>query len=212
MENKLHLEIFPDYQFDKFMELSEESWINEFYLAGGTALALQLGHRESIDFDFFTNTNFNQTEILDYLHQFGKLKVITQTNNIIFCFIDNIQISFFKVSYKLVDVTLEYKNINIASLKDIFLMKLQAIAGRGSRKDFIDLYFLLNYFNLEDATVLYKLKYNIDFLSDYHLHKSLIYFNDAEKMQMPKMLIPTDWNNVKNTIIEKVKSLNQNFK
>ncbi len=205
MRNNLKIEVLPEYQREIFDKLIHLDWIKDFYLAGGTGFALQIGHRESIDFDFFSNISFDTLTVLNKLQMLGNIKVISQSNNILHCFLNNIQISFFKVQYDLIDKPIEYHNLKIASTLDIFLMKLQAISGRGSRKDFIDLYFLLKQYNLNDISNLYKKKYGITLQSDYHLHKALVYFNDAENQPFPKMFIDIDWKQIKNAIIEIVR-------
>ncbi|HPI20231.1 MAG TPA: nucleotidyl transferase AbiEii/AbiGii toxin family protein [Candidatus Kapabacteria bacterium] len=205
MCNKLKFEILPDYQIEIFDKIIHLEWIKDFYLAGGTGLALQIGHRESIDFDFFSSISFDTLSLLNKLQMLGNVKVISQSNNILHCFLNNIQISFFKVQYDLIDKPIEYHNLKIASTLDIILMKLQAISGTGSRKDFIDLYFLLKQYNLNDINNLYKKKYGIMLQSDYHLHKALVYFNDAENQPFPKMFIEIHWEQIKNAIIEIVR-------
>ncbi len=206
INSELKLNVLPDYQREIFNQLIHFQWLKEFYLAGGTALALQLGHRESIDFDFFTCTHFDALFILSELQKLGSVKVISQSNNILHCFLNNIQISFFKVHYNLIAKPLEHFNLKIASSLDIFLMKLQAISGRGSRKDFIDLYFLLKLHDLNDISGLYYEKYGLILQSDYHLHRALVYFKDAEAQPFPKMFAEINWEQVKSTIVEIVKN------
>ncbi len=206
MYNELKIDVLPDYQREIFDKIIHFDWIKDFYLAGGTGLALQIGHRESIDFDFFTCISFDTLSILNELQKLGIVKVISHTNNILHCFLNNIQISFFKVQYDLIDKPIEHHNLKIASTLDIFLMKLQAISGRGSRKDFIDLYFLLKLYKLNEISNLYLKKYGIILQSDYHLHKALVYFNDAENQPFPKMFIEINWEQIKKTIIEIVRN------
>lgn len=207
-KNQLKYEALPDSQFELFKNLSNEKWINQFYLAGGTSVALRFGHRKSYDFDFFTQKKFSNTEILLKIKKFGEVKVITQTENIIHCFLNDFEISFFTVDYPLIDKVDKYNFLNIASLKDLFLMKLQAIAGRGSKKDFIDLYFLLKIFEFKDIQNLYLEKYGINFQDDIHLHKSLIYFEDAENTIMPEMIYDISWKQIKNELTTLI--INQN--
>ncbi len=97
----------------------------------------------------------------------------------------------------------------IAGLKDLAAMKLEAIAGRGSRKDFIDLYFLLNYFTINEIFLFHLHKYGEGLSNKYHLLKSLTYFEDAENEAMPLMIEPLDWENVKKQIIITVRKFYQ---
>jgi hypothetical protein len=96
-------------------------------------------------------------------------------------------------------------SLRLESMKDIASMKLEAIAGRGSKKDFVDLYFLLNIFTLDEIFSFHKQKYDSGLSNQYHLLKSLVYFNDAEEEAMPVMLENVDWDMVKSRIISRVK-------
>jgi len=204
--SELKMNVMPPKQKILFDYLAQQEWLKAFYLAGGTGLALQIGHRESVDFDFFNDKDFVSQDILNYLKTIGDVKLILNTDNILHCLVDGIQIAFFSVNYKLIDDTLNHDNFRICSTLDIFLMKLQAIAGRGSRKDFIDLYFLLKQFKLKNIERYYSKKYNIALQSDYHLLKSLLYFDDAEKNPMPKMFVPIEWDEIKEAIMINIRT------
>lgn len=208
----LNFKALPEQQLVILNELASNEWISPFYLAGGTSIAIRLGHRKSYDFDFFTQKQFDSGSLLFELRQIGKIKVVSQTENIFHCFLDNFEISFFKVNYSLIDNTLLYKKLEIASLLDLFLMKLQVIAVRGSKKDFIDIYYLLKIFSLDDTNKNYERKYGISFQSDIHLHKSLVYFDDADKRVMPELFEDISWSDIKAEIINKVTSYNKYLK
>ena len=141
-------------------------FINDFYLAGGTALALLIGHRQSIDFDFFSNTKFSNLKILDSLNEILKddeqIEIKEQDEDTLILFINNVKLSFFFYSHKLLGEKITIlNNINLASLKDILAMKLIAISQRGTKKDFIDMYFLLkNNFSLSNAVNVLNEKYD----------------------------------------------------
>jgi predicted nucleotidyltransferase component of viral defense system len=168
----LHTEILPDQQKRLFDILSEQIWIAPFYLAGGTSLALQIAHRQSVDFDFFTKNDFDNRDILEKLRDLGKFELFNEARNTI---------------NALLNSPFRHKNMRVANMEDIALMKLEAISGRGSKKDFIDLYFLLRDFSLSELFEKYPLKYGIEVSNHYHLLKSLAYFEDAEHEPMPKM-------------------------
>jgi hypothetical protein len=102
---------------------------------------------------------------------------------------------------------LKYKRFLIANIFDIALMKLEVIAGRGNKKDFIDLYFLLKKFVISDLFTGYKSKYGVDISNHYHLLKSLVYFDDAELQPMPVMIEKIAWQDIKDSIIAKVKKM-----
>jgi predicted nucleotidyltransferase component of viral defense system len=206
MPNNLHVDILPEEQLRLFETLSSQSFITDFYLAGGTCLALQIGHRRSIDFDFFIPDDFDTSTIINRLTQIGSYQRDNEEKNTINGSLKGVRISFFGYRYDIIDDFKTFNKIRLAGLKDIAAMKLEAIAGRGSKKDFIDLYFLLQQYTLEEIFSFHALKYGIGLSNQYHHLKSLVYFADAETEAMPVMITPLDWNYVKNQIISFTKS------
>ncbi len=151
-----------------------------FYLAGGTSLALQLGHRDSIDFDFFTREDIDTKKLFEKIRAVFAGHVIVniqeETNTLTVIIDDSIKLSFFTHTYPLIRDAIVEDNITLASLEDIACMKLSAITGRASNKDYIDLYFILNLFSLADILGFAQEKYPE--LDRNLLLKSLIYFDD----------------------------------
>jgi predicted nucleotidyltransferase component of viral defense system len=173
-------------------------------LVGGTALALLLGHRLSVDLDFFGKIE-GDTETIG-THLLGKgfdVKWESNTETIHIYVINGIKVDIVNYFYSWIEDVIVEDNIRLAGLKDIAAMKISAITNRGSKKDFIDIYFLLNHFSMEEIMQFYLDKYpnGSSFLS----YKSLTYFDDAEPQVMPKMLIPTKWEDVKAKIADEVK-------
>lgn len=155
----------------------------EFYLAGGTALALQIGHRDSIDFDFFTPNDIDTAELFRDLKRIfisHELKKTQEEKNTLSVLIDEeIRCSFFTYPYGLVRKAHDEENFRIASIEDIGCMKLSAITGRASNKDYIDLYFILKTLALNVLLELTEKK-----LPDLDLNlvlKSLVYFEDVRE-------------------------------
>ena len=183
----LFLEILPDNQRKSFDALSKENWISDFYLAVGTALALQINHRQSIDFDFFTSVDFNNNVIKENLNRMGVFNLQYEQNNTLIGDIDDVKISFFKYNYKIIEELIIHGNIKIVGIPEIASMKLEAISGRGSKKDFIDLYFILEKYDLSFIFNKHAEKYGANISNKYHLLRSLVYFYDAEEEIMPKM-------------------------
>jgi len=206
---KYHIEILPDQQRHLFDILAETNWISCFYMAGGTALGLHIGHRQSIDFDFFSKEKFKINTIIQNLKKLGSFEIFDKSDNTINGALNNIKISFFIYEYPLLKELHKYKEINIADIFDISLMKLAAIEGRGSRKDFIDLYFILQFYSITDLFDSYPRKFGDEVINHYHLLKSLVYFIDAEKQPMPIMLKKVNWEEVKESIINKIKKDNK---
>jgi len=207
MNPKLHFEGLPEPQKFLWNKLIQQSWLESFYLAGGTALALHLGHRQSVDFDFFTLTDINTHELIDNLRILGTFELFHQSHNTLHGLLENVRISFFTYKYPLLKELHKYMSLAIADLLDIALMKLEAIAGRGNKKDFIDLYSLLPYLSLTELFEHYSLKYGEPLNNHYHLLKSLVYFKDAELQPMPVMLVNLSWETVKNCIMAEVKKV-----
>jgi predicted nucleotidyltransferase component of viral defense system len=201
MNDKFHPDIMPDEQMRLFEVLSGQSFIHDFYLAGGTCLALQIGHRRSFDFDFFTPADFNTSTIVNRLTQMGSYQRDNEERNTINGSLNGVKISFFGYGYDVIDNFKIFNKIRLAGLKDIAAMKLEAIAGRGSKKDFIDLFFLLQQYTLEEIFSFHARKYGFGLSNQYHHLKSLVYFADAEAEAMPLMIKPLNWDDVKNKII-----------
>jgi predicted nucleotidyltransferase component of viral defense system len=201
MNKELHFEILPEEQLKLFKLLSEELFIREFYLAGGTCLALYLGHRQSYDFDFFIPADFNTSQIINILTGIGRYERDNEEKNTINGMLNSVRVSFFGYKYDMIEDFGSYRGIRLAGIRDIAAMKLEAIAGRGSKKDFVDMYFLLKQFSLKEIFSFHALKYGVGLNNQYHHLKSLVYFADADAEAMPLMTQPLEWGRIKNQII-----------
>jgi|SRR3989344_490109 len=172
--------------------------LQEAYLAGGTALALQTGHRISVDLDFFTQHEFSEENLskkLTSLSEFVQEGVAEQT---VWGQIGKTKFSIFYYKYPLLGKTMPFESIQLASLSDIAAMKIHAIEGRGTRRDFVDVYFLAKKYQLGEMLEFYQEKYSV--LDDhlYSILRALDYFEDAEQeSHMPDMLESVDWKDVK---------------
>jgi len=171
-------------------------------LVGGTALALQIGHRKSIDLDFFGELDFEIQELIDSIKEFANLTILSESKNIHIYSINGIKVDFVNYKYPWIDDAVCEDGILLAGIRDISAMKISAIIGRGTKKDFIDIAFLLQRFSLKEILDFYSLKYNDG--SIFTAMKSLTYFDDAESDIMPDMLIKKSWKQTKKEIISKV--------
>ncbi|HAH56156.1 MAG TPA: hypothetical protein DCM02_12970 [Flavobacterium sp.] len=141
-------------------ELQSLEILKEFYLVGGTALALKLGHRNSIDIDLFTQNEFDDVQLIDHILQKYKIQLVYNRKNTIICSINDIKTDFIRHNFPLINEPITEEGITYLSLEDISAMKLNAIVNSGKRlKDFIDIYFLLEQFSLNQMLVFYELKY-----------------------------------------------------
>jgi len=181
-------------QIDEFRELR---------LVGGTSLALQIGHRNSIDIDMFGTLEADEFDIDKILNKIGSITVLKKTKNINIYLIDGIKVDLVNYHYPWLGETIIEDNLRLAGAKDIAAMKLAAITGRGTKKDFIDLNFLLQFYTLEEMLGFYKLKYND--ASEILALKSLTYFEDADNEEDPRMLMSMNWGNVKELITLSIK-------
>src|SRR3989338_3689834 len=193
MVSNLHLDILPKRQKLLFETFSKLGWISNFYLAGGTALALQIGHRRSIDFDFFSEQEFDVRFVRKKLVALGDYEVYADSEQIIDGALNSVRTSFFNLPYPLINLEVRSGNLRIASKEDIAAMKLSSISTRGSRKDFIDLFFLLTEFSFEEIVRFYEKKYGKNGENVYCVLKGLVYFVDAEQKPMPNLLIDVAW-------------------
>src|SRR3989338_5763272 len=141
--------------------LGKSKIIKEGYLAGGTACALQLGHRVSLDLDFFTEKEFPTDIILKQLEQLSGFKLDETTKWTILGSFPKVKFSYFYYRYPLINKPSFFSRISIASLEDIAAMKVEAIGSRGTKRDFIDLYFLTRKFSLDKILKFYDKKYHI---------------------------------------------------
>ena len=206
MTPELITNILPLAQRPLLARLEPVEWLTPFYLAGGTALALQLGHRQSADFDFFSEKEFDSRLLAGRLLQLGRLKRLNEAAGTLHCELAGVKLSFFYYPHPAWQCIASGK-LRIASILDIALMKLEAISGRGDKKDFIDLYFILRHITLPELLQKHQEKYGIDWSNRYHLLRSLAYFADADDQPMPLMLMDATWERVKETISRSVLEL-----
>lgn len=183
--------------------LASQPEMQEMRLVGGTSLALQYGHRQSVDLDFFGKLQVAQEDIFEMISRLGlDYKILNRTKLILQLLIDKIKVDIIDYNYDWIDAPIVENGITLASPKDIAALEINAIEGRGSKKDFIDIYMLLQHFSLDEILSFYALKYpNHSFLMAI---KSLIYFDDAENQTMPKMFISTSWDSMKKYIVKTV--------
>ncbi len=184
-------------------KIAGEPFLKKFYLAGGTALAIQLGHRESIDLDWFSSEEFSNKELKARLEKIGKFELTGEDAGTLHGLLDDVKISFLLYPYKILFPLQSFGDVRTADERDIATMKLDAISSRGSKKDFIDLYFLLEKYSLEELFDFFEKKFeNINY-NKLHILKSLVFFETAESEPMPKMIKDIEWEAVKKAIFQK---------
>lgn len=195
--------ILPD-TLQLLKSLQDDESLNMFFLVGGTALALQIGHRFSIDLDLFCLEAFDTQTLSQHLSKYD-LQISAIDKNTLLCVIDGVKTDFITHSYPLVEPLLEIEGLRLASIQDIAAMKLNAIAHSGQRlKDFIDIYCLLEIIPLQSMLHAYSKKYiNSNLMIPL---KGLTYFDDIDFEMDPPVLnreIP-----VKNLKVRLIESVN----
>ena len=175
---------------------------NQFALAGGTSLALQTGHRKSIDLDLFSERTFIPVDVENLLagYKIWQYEPVALGERMLFCFLDKIKCDFINEPFPLLEPFIDQEGIMLYSLKDIAAMKMHAICGRGKKKDFFDIYVLLHLFGWKQMLKCFELKYGSSQL--FFLWKSITYFTDAEGDVDIRGLPPYNvtWDEVKNKI------------
>lgn len=179
--------------------------LSAFNLVGGTSLALQIGHRLSVDLDFFGNRPFETQEILDLLQPIGKVRIISQSKNILILNVEGVKVDFVNYRYPLISEVIHTEGLRLLDLPDIAAMKLAAIAGRGRKKDFIDIYFLLKKYSLAQLFEFYNTKYEDG--SVLMVSRSITYFDDADHDEDLMLFKTVSWEKIKEVIRKEVKKL-----
>ena len=201
----LHFETIEPATLDLLRSLQTLPQLNETRLVGGTALALQLGHRKSVDLDFFGKVSCASEVLRVAFLEKHDVTVIQESRNINIYTIDNVKVDTVNYTYDWIEDAVPDTDLRLAGLKDIAAMKINAVIGRGTRKDFVDVFFLLQHFSLAEMLDLFIEKYPEGSL--FLALKSLVYFEDAERYPMPVMLQKVPWATIKKTVLGAVRAI-----
>lgn len=183
--------------------LAQAPILSNMRLVGGTALALQYGHRRSIDLDFFGQTTESVEELSDALKEYtGGLTLLSASKTIRVYRIRDVKVDIVNYNYPWIDEALKEEGLMLASPKDIAAMKVNAVMGRGTKKDFIDIYFLLQHYSFEQLMRFYLEKYADGTV--YRALMSMTYFGDADPQPMPYMFVNVTWESIKEKILLEV--------
>ncbi len=172
--------------------------LNETRLVGGTALALLFGHRTSIDIDLFGTVNFQELINNDAFRKVGSYSINKNSKSILSAHINQVKVDLVNYNYPWLENYMETEGLRLAGIKDIGAMKIAAITGRGTKKDFIDLHFLLQEFSIDELMSFYRQKYADG--SEFLVLKSLVYFADAENQEPPTMFSKISWTKIKASV------------
>jgi hypothetical protein len=177
--------------------LRDRELLNGAWLAGGTALAFHSGHRLSVDLDLFVSELFDEEAMLHHIQEAPGFSLVAKAPHTLHAIIQGTKVSFLGYPYPLLFPPSPFAGIPVADTRDIACMKISAIASRGTRRYFIDLYCAARQFGLAELLGLFQRKYVQTGYNGIHILKSLLFFDDAEKDPLPHMLVPLEWDDVK---------------
>ncbi len=198
----LHFKTIEPATLGLLKSLMELPALRETRLVGGTSLALQIGHRQSIDLDLFGNLIGEEIDLKEQIFSLGEIVIIKNIPNIHIWMVNGIKVDVVRYPFPWIGEMISLDNLRLAGLKDIAAMKLAAVTGRGSKKDFIDIFFLLKRFSLKEMVQWYSEKYKDASL--FLVLKSLAYFVDADSDDEPVMVKRIVWKEIKNSIDKEV--------
>ena len=206
----MHEKVLPRHSVELLTAMASDPppQLTGWTLAGGTGLAFHFGHRVSDDLDFFRTDDMNVPRLHEVLVRYGAYETLQEAEHTLTVLIRDTKLSFFRVSDPFLFPSVPHRFFSVADVRDIALMKLAAISGRGSRKDFADMYFILrDKPTLEAYFDLLPRKYGAHRVNLYHILKSLTYFEDAETEPMPRMLVPFDWKACKAFFVREARAI-----
>lgn len=194
--------------------IGQQRFARRFYLAGGTALALRLGHRRSVDLDFFSETDqVTQASRWEILHALEPLapQALEDVDGNLLLRVSEVHVGFFSYGYPLLEPAQTVEDVAVASLVDVGLMKLDALITRGSRKDFYDVHAILQQVPLLDLLALARAKY--PHVRDFELMaaESLVLFDSADRDVQPELLVSLPWEQVRQFFIDQARDLGQRW-
>lgn len=198
--------------FELIQQLQLIPELKEFYLVGGTALALQLGHRNSIDIDLFTLREFDDGDIIELINKQSDISEIFRRRNTVICLVNNIKTDFIRHNYELLFPPVTEEGITYLRKEDIAAMKFHAIIQSGKRlKDFIDIYFLLEHFSMKQMVGFFSTKYK--YSNAMIAMKAVNYFDEIdENIDPPKLLKPLPLKKITERIREATQKPDKIFK
>jgi hypothetical protein len=210
-----HWEAVPAGLRELLAVLGQIDLVRPFYLAGGTALALRLGHRVSVDLDLFANLDtlddLLRSDIVEELRKKYEIELLQDSVLGLVLLADGRAASFFSYGYPLLDPTDMVSGVQIAGLRDIGPMKLDAVAGRGTRKDFYDLYSIAEHVPLDDLFAASGEKYPHSPSFGMRVLTALVDFDIADQQDDPILLQPVPWERVKDFFEVEARRLGQSW-
>ncbi len=210
-----HWERIPPFLHEVLVEIGLHPFSRRFYLGGGTALALQIGHRQSVDLDFFSFEDelldTSRHEIFQALRTKFEYEEISSVMGTLQLKIQGSDVGFYSYGFSLIDDTKQAANVALAGLLDIGLMKVDAIMGRGARKDFYDLFFITQTYPLDKVLSLAKKKY--PYARDYGMMAlpALVEFDFADQQKSIDTSPQVSWEDIKTFFLAEVRRIGRQW-
>ncbi len=196
--------VYPD-TLGLLKKLMTEPLLSNHFLVGGTSLALQIGHRFSVDLDLFTHLDFEADDLLTMFESRFSVQPLSKSNTIFIAVVDDVKVDCVRFRYPFAFPLIQTDGIRLADIRDVAPMKLDAVMKRGSKKDFFDMYYLFEQFTPAEIMDWYKTMFKHE--TTFHVVRSLVYFEDAEQTEEPVLFDKSvTWAKVKKRLIELVKA------
>lgn len=206
-----HWEVVPPLLRELLVEIGQEPFSRRFYLAGGTALALRLGHRVSVDLDFFSETDEllddSRAEIVAALRKWRVVRVLEDVVGNLLLEIEGYRVGFFGYGYPLLEPPDEVVGVRVGSLADMGLMKLDAIADRGARKDFYDTYFISRQIPLDRLLAQSPIKYPYVRGFGMMVLEGMVDFDRADQDAPVETIPPVAWEAIKEFFVQELRRI-----
>lgn len=200
----MYWNIIDEDRYQLLKKITETISIPNYYMIGGTALSIQLGLRESFDFDFCVPDYFNNEVLLQELQTLGKIEIKQNQKGTCDIILNGVQVSFFYYPNSIIKeliTTKEIPKLKMASVLDIAVMKVAAIGGRGA--NFFDLYNIMNQYDITiDELTTGLIQKCGDKINYVNTIMGLSYFEDAEQEILPKTFVPYNWEEIKRFFIK----------
>jgi len=204
----MHKECFPEHDWVILKSLKDVFTKYKAILAGGTACALHLGHRISMDLDFFTSMDFHIESVISEIRKAGhSFQIISEGEGYLVGTIDGMKVSLFTYEYPFLEKTVIYEGIRVAGVLDLASMKVIAISQRGTKRDFADLYGILQEVPFHKIASHMVKRFGKGRINPVHIGKSLVYFSDADSHPEPEYVKGRDvsWEKIKSFFKSHVK-------
>jgi predicted nucleotidyltransferase component of viral defense system len=204
-----HWDVVPPLLRELLVEIGQEPFSRRFYLAGGTALALRLGHRISVDLDFFSETDEllddSRAEIVAALQKRRVVDVLEDVSGNLLLEVEGYRVGFFSYGYALLEPPDEVEGVRVASLTDVGLMKLDALVDRGARKDFYDVYFISRHISLDRLLDQSPIKYPYVRGFGMMVLEGMVDFERADQQAPVETIPPVAWETLKEFFVQELR-------